>query len=179
MSPASRSFVWALQGLALILVLGLMALLAMAAWTVYRHDIRIFSVQSGSMSPAINTGDMIVTKKVAFDAMAVGDVISYRPMPGGAMTTHRIHSIDTASRRVATKGDTNPQADGFIASRQIEGKAIAYAPGAGRLTGVLRSPAGLIGLIYLPATVIIVGEVRRFERKMQKPYRLSGYEGSC
>lgn len=172
MRQSSCSLVWMLRGLALAAVLGLLLVAALTVWTVRRHDIKLLSVQSGSMEPTIKTGDAVLIRDVAPQALSVGDVISYRTAENGAITTHRVHTMRPTAERPVTKGDANDLPDGQQADFYLEGQAIAVAPYAGRIASLLQTPMGLIIFIYIPATVVVLYEARRLQRNLRKPYRL-------
>ena len=64
-------------------------------------------VLSGSMAPALQPGDLVLTRPVPLAALHVGDVLAYQI--GDVQRVHRIVAID--GRTVQTRGDSNPSAD--------------------------------------------------------------------
>jgi signal peptidase len=74
---------------------------------------------TGSMSPGINPGDVVVSVKTPVSELEVGDVITYSiPIDDRRVETHRIMSIqrsDAGVTTVTTKGDANPTPDPWAA----------------------------------------------------------------
>lgn len=64
-----------------------------------------FAVQSDSMAPRIVRGDVVFVRRIAFEDLAVGDIISARFPDDSGVFTHRITAIDTDKRQVQTRGD--------------------------------------------------------------------------
>src|SRR5690242_9053505 len=71
---------------------------------------KTFLVQSGSMSPAIKTGDLIIVQSQA--EYKKGDVITFTD-DGSKKVTHRIAEVRTKNNSVSflTKGDANQVTD--------------------------------------------------------------------
>ena len=80
-------------------------------------------VLSGSMEPAIQTGDMILLHKADSSQLKEGDVICY--LVSGKAITHRIVEITTGEdgqTRYITQGDANNTADQqAVTADQIQG----------------------------------------------------------
>ncbi|MDQ1364233.1 MAG: signal peptidase, partial [Acidimicrobiaceae bacterium] len=81
----------------------------------------VMSVLSGSMAPAINTGDLVVDNKLTPAQAAnlhVGQIISFRAAPGSSQIfTHRIAEVEPLPNGVVgyvTKGDANDSRDGPV-----------------------------------------------------------------
>jgi signal peptidase I len=73
-------------------------------------DVRTLVFTSGSMAPAIRTGDLAVTRPVALTRLSPGDVVSVLDARG-TRVTHRVVEIDTARHLLRLKGDANAVAD--------------------------------------------------------------------
>jgi signal peptidase len=66
------------------------------------------TVMSGSMEPAIHTGDVVLTERIAPLDVKVGDVVTFRsPDRVNRLLTHRVREITVKGDRVhfVTKGD--------------------------------------------------------------------------
>ena len=117
------------------------------------------TVLSGSMSPTIETGDMIVTRS-GVSNLQVGDIITYRV--GNSLVTHRIMEITTDNGNVAyiTQGDANNTMDGNpITKDQIVGKYQFRIPFAGYVMANLRGWLGIvlaIGILTIMAMTKII-----------------------
>lgn len=108
-------------------------------------------VVSGSMSPAINTNDMIVIQKQ--NDYKLNDIISFNT--GKSIVTHRITEVKDEGGFI-TKGDANNVDDqNIITPDMILGKVIFIIPGIGNLIAYMQSPLGLF-LIALFAFMIII-----------------------
>lgn len=73
--------------------------------------IGVTTVLTGSMSPAIDPGDLIVTKASSVSTVGVGDVIVVDT--GGSTVAHRVVETRPLNglSRLTTKGDANPVVD--------------------------------------------------------------------
>ncbi len=90
--------------------LGLLCvLLAIAAPLL---GVRLLVFESGSMSPTVETGGLALTRTVAADELAVGDIVSVTP-PSGERVTHRIVGIDGTGGQtlLSLQGDANQAPD--------------------------------------------------------------------
>ena len=72
--------------------------------------IRPLVFTSGSMTPAILTGDLAVTRPVDTTALTPGDVVSVFDAHGERVT-HRVVEVDAARNLLRLKGDANTVAD--------------------------------------------------------------------
>jgi signal peptidase len=110
------------------------------------------TVLSGSMTPALPVGEVIISVPVASSELKVGDIVSYLPADDrfhGMSITHRVQSIKTVDGKVTevvVKGDANPVADAPISPEQIKGKMIYSVPYVGNLNMYLhgQGPAPVI-----------------------------------
>ena len=106
-------------------------------------------VLSGSMEPAFSAGDMIlITEKPEYQ---VGDVVTYQM--GSQTVTHRI--IGEEDWQFLLQGDANNTPDiDPVEKEQILGKQVAVIPYLGWLISFLRTPVGLVVLVF--AGVVLV-----------------------
>lgn len=98
------------------------------------------AIVSGSMSPAIDKGDVVIIKRVTPEEVAVGDVIQFRveSMP----IAHRVVAIEEREGGFVfrTKGDANPSVDTDpVLPEQVVGKVVMVVPKVGWATIALRS----------------------------------------
>jgi len=81
---------------------------------------RALIVKSGSMTPAIRTGDIVVTKLVHPDAVRIGDVVTFRdPTRNEDLVTHRVVKIHPEGATIAfeTRGDANTGVEDWDVAR--------------------------------------------------------------
>ena len=116
-----------------------------------------FIVLSGSMEPAIQTGDLIVTRSVAPEKIQVGDVISFREEEN-VVVSHRVTEIDhEGGLSFLTKGDANVGTDpGKVEPEQIEGLFKWRVAGVGRFAIFLQTPVGMLIFIVAPLFLFIL-----------------------
>jgi signal peptidase I len=107
-------------------------------------------VESGSMAPTINTGDVVVLKRLD-RAPRVGDVVAVdvpeeaRSRYGyPAVVVHRVVRV-APNGDLTTKGDARRAADPFTV-RRVNERVVLTIPAAGRALGFLTSTLGLVWL---------------------------------
>jgi signal peptidase I len=114
------------------------------------------TVVSGSMSPGIETGDMVIIRKGSRN-IKPGDIVTYRLED--ILVTHRVQYVsDTNAVEVfITKGDANGIADFKKVERsQILGKYIIKIPMGGYLRAGLRGLPGILIIIGLILIAIMM-----------------------
>lgn len=106
-------------------------------------------VVTGSMSPAIEPGDLVVCRRAA--DYAVGDVIMFRS--GVAIVTHRI--VGGTAEGFTTRGDANNVADTDPVPRgAVVGKVVFTVPKLGIFIEKLRTPLGMTALVLVGFALI-------------------------
>ena len=148
-----RSFAtWAVSAFVLVLLLAAALPLAFGA--------RSMVVRSGSMTPAIRTGDVVVVRPIAPTAAEVGDIVTFdEPGEGEHLLVHRVRAIarDGEQVSVVTQGDANSTREHWnVAADGTIGTVVYRVPALGFAVGWIGSPAGRIGLIVLPALALAV-----------------------
>ena len=123
-------------------------------------------VYTGSMEPAIPVGGIVVIKPVDPETLKIGDIICFK-LTEPTSITHRI--INITDQGFITKGDANEDPDQWIVKKEnVIGKAILTIPFIGYLGYFVRTPTGFILLILLPASVIIIMEIRNIVKELTK-----------
>ena len=87
---------------------------------------RIFRVQTGSMIPKYNIGDVILVREKDEDKIKVGDDVTYKGESGsvkGLIVTHRVKEIEEIDGKLAfhTQGIANNLEDPIVYGKQING----------------------------------------------------------
>lgn len=98
-------------------------------------------ISGGSMSPALEVGDVVIIAKASSDTIEEGDIIQFRDADGMPMV-HRVVEIQETEtgKFFTTKGDANDNADSQpVASHQVTGKAIFTAPKIGWVAIVIKN----------------------------------------
>lgn len=103
-------------------------------------NFRCLIVLSGSMSPAIPAGSVVVIDERAdYEELHVGDIIAYR-LSNGQSVTHRI--AGRKDEGLITKGDANEYKDTFqVTEEQVQGKVLFTVPKLGYALDGIKSKA--------------------------------------
>jgi signal peptidase len=153
--------------LVLILAFIVTAFTVVTSNTDLLFGIRSYTVLSGSMEPTIPTGSIIYTmKNLGYN---LGDVITYK-VSEDKLVTHRVVEIKNNGEVLyVTKGDANAAADASaVTADKVLGKTYFFLPFIGRVSGLLKTPAGLFTVVFLPAIVIILFELWNIKKEIEK-----------
>lgn len=123
--------------------------------------VRLLAVGSGSMTPSINIGDVVVAIPVSPGELKTGDVIVFTG--DSSLIVHRIVE-PSGNNCFVTRGDANESPDPLWAcSGSIVGKVIAVIPLVGLptviLLGFLRSFSSLVSLMLALLSLVYVYHV--------------------
>jgi signal peptidase len=118
---------------------------------------RSFTVRSGSMSPTIETGDMVVARRIDPGSAKPGDIVTFNNPQGGALTTHRVRTVMRTGDqyRFITRGDANNTSEDWSVDADGEIGQIAYrVPKLGYVLSPTSSDKGRWLLIGIPALLL-------------------------
>lgn len=118
------------------------------------------TVLSGSMSPSIPKGSLVVIKPVDPATLVVGDVITWQVRPGEATyITHRIVAVnDTTPLTFVTKGDANGAPDLTpVPAGAVRGRVIFDVPRLGTMADTANSRTGAMVLVGFGVAAIVTG----------------------
>lgn len=130
---------------------------------------------TGSMSPGINPGDVVVSVRTPVSELKVGDAITYSiPIDDHRIETHRVASIkrdDAGTTSVTTKGDANPGADPWTAvlSEDYVYTQAGVVPYLGDGIRALRQPLVQSVLLYGASALLVVVVLSAIWRKPAEP----------
>jgi len=123
-------------------------------------------VFTGSMEPAIPVGSVVMIKPVDPETLRIDDIICFK-LSEPTSITHRIVSI--TDEGFTTKGDANEDPDQWTVKKEnVIGKVILTIPLIGYIGYFVRTPIGLTLLIVLPASLIIILEIRNIIKELRK-----------
>ena len=127
-------------------------------------------VLSGSMEPAIKTGDFILIRDTDPTSLQEGDVVCY--LSSGTAVTHRIKSItagEDGTLRFITQGDNNNAADQLsVAVDQVQGVWNGTRIGGlGNFILFMQTPIGMVLFIICPLLLFVLWDVWH-RRRMDK-----------
>ncbi len=91
-------------------VTGFIVGIALALALPFAFHARPLTVLSGSMVPALDTGDVVVVKRISPLEAGPGDIVTFRdPNRPQTLTTHRVRRISAGDGQVRfiTRGDAN------------------------------------------------------------------------
>ena len=148
----------------LILIFTFLALFFLLSQINFPGVYKVFLVQSGSMTPTLNTGDVVFIKPVS--QYRPNDIITFNSHQNFTVT-HRL--IKENSGSFTTKGDANSVTDqNTINTSDIIGKVFFIIPKIGYFIMFVKSLPGLIILIFIPSTVIIYQEFLEIKKNFKK-----------
>lgn len=142
------------------------AIIGLSVLNIPGFDYKVFTVQSGSMSPTIKTGSIVIVKPS--NTYIVDDVVTFKGESERNVehpqytTTHRI--IRTEDREEGevyiTKGDANDGEDYMgVDPSLVVGKVVFHVPLVGYPVSFAKSKEGFILLIIIPGTIIVYSRV--------------------
>ena len=137
---------------------GMIVALMLAAAVPVIFGGKSFSVMSGSMEPAIGTGDLVMTLPISPGEAAGGDIVTFNdPDDPGRLMTHRVASSERRGDTLhfVTKGDANADAETWsVPADGRIGRVAFRIPELGHVLAVGRSPTARIILITVPALLL-------------------------
>lgn len=134
--------------------------------------IRVLSIQTESMYPTLNPGDLIFDTPVK-DAgeLRVGDIITYWTVINGerVLNTHRITAIYDGGDHLIfqTKGDNNTIEDTLtVHEAEVVGKYASRVGGVGKVVDYLQTSTGFLIVIVLPVFLFFLYHLIQFFRAL-------------
>lgn len=153
---------------------------ALVTLVLLAAGVRPLVVRSGSMEPAIATGDLILTVPVRARAVEPGDVVTFAdPTRGGTSVTHRVRAVQRDGDRlvVETRGDANAVSETWASDADATvGRYAARIPAVGRPLLALSSPPVQAGLVAVLGLAIVAGWFPRPGRKQPVASATAGGE---
>jgi signal peptidase I len=157
-----------LRMLVLWIGLGLLFGVLLAAVAPQLGGYRSFTVRSGSMTPAIETGDVVVTKSISPLSARVGDVVTFVDPEGtGKLFSHRVQSVRAVGDEVAfvTRGDANTSTEHWrVPAAGSIGRVAYRIPKIGYALSWVDSGPARLALIAIPALLLLWGALVRIWR---------------
>ena len=119
-----------------------------------------YIVTSGSMSPTIETGDVIVTQDISPGEIETGDVVTFHDgsSADSGYVTHRVVDIvdEDGERYFELQGDANDNPDeGLVPAEYAQGDLHWHIPYLGYLLLFARSSLGLLVLVIGPGLALV------------------------
>jgi len=126
------------------------------------------TVQTDSMVPTFNVGDLLIDKKVNTDTLKVGDVITYKEVVNNVqiLNTHRIVKIFTDAGLVSyvTKGDHEKDQDIMpVRQSDVVGKWTGHhIPLLGKIMDFIKSQMGIMVCFVIPLALLFIWQLYKF-----------------
>jgi len=162
--------------LALLFILNLF-LYASSHWNADRipgmGSWRVLSVLTGSMSPTIDAGDMVVVTRYSGEVPRPGEVVTYwKDDQTRSLITHRVVQR-LANGYLQTKGDANHEADGgWTDPNRLVGKVVFTIPFAAALQQFLKEPLVMVVILAGFAAYLVHVQRRAGGKKDKGPASL-------
>ncbi len=101
-------------------------------------------IGSGSMSPNILVGDIVVAREVPVESVQVGDIITF--YQDGVTIVHRVIDIQNNAGKITfiTRGDANDSVDPPVLVENYRGKVVFWIPKIGWVSIFVRNTLGKI-----------------------------------
>jgi len=159
---AGKGRVERVSGYLITLLVVTVMLLGVAALLGPHLGWQVDTVVSGSMTPTIDVGGVVISKKIDPRAVETGDIITFRSPTNGRVTTHRVMEVQTGdSLYFQTKGDANEDPDPFVVpASNVLGQVRLHIPYIGYATQYARSPIVSLLMLTVPGLIIIIIEMR-------------------
>jgi signal peptidase len=163
-------------GLLLAVIVGALAVLTVVPRAVHGSAL---TVLTGSMTPSIPVGSVVLVRPVDPGTLHVGDVITYQKQPGKPeYITHRITAIHTGTTPVTltTKGDANRGADPWsVPVTSVRGRVLFHVPYLGTVRnavsgGAIALPLAILGLLgYAVAQLLAARRDKKTAGRRSRP----------
>jgi len=133
---------------------------------LFLQGFRLLVVSSGSMTPTLNVGDIVLVRPVDLERASNGDIIAFSN--GLNVIIHRVVGVDSSGECLVTRGDANSVNDPLWACRDtIIGKAMFKIPYLGYpillfieyIGGVLETLLSITCLLCLTYIAYIIKEI--------------------
>lgn len=132
--------------------------------------LRVFSIQTDSMYPTLNPGDLIIDKAVKDSSqLRVGDIITYWTVINGerVLNTHRIYQIYDGGGHLIfeTKGDNNTISDSLtVHESEVVGIYSSRIAGVGKVFDYLQTSTGFLIVVVVPVFLFFLYYLIQFFR---------------
>ena len=137
--------------------------------TLFGHQ--MYFIRTGSMSPYLEPGDVIISKKYDGGELVAGndgDIVTYYGDVNGnvEMITHRVIEID--GEKIVTKGDFNNTVDSPITKNDIEAVMVYKTVVIDKIYMIISSTWGFWLLIFTPIALLIVSEIVSLVKELKR-----------
>jgi signal peptidase len=147
------------------IAMGFVLMLLIASVLPLAFGDRSLVVRSGSMTPAIDTGDVVAVHPIAPASARVGDIVTFENH--GKLTSHRVRSMGRSGNDMlfTTRGDANTGQEHWkVPANGRIGRVMYRVPKLGFVVVRVQTPVGRFFLIILPALLLAFSLLRKIWR---------------
>lgn len=137
-------------------------------------NLNYYVIQSGSMQPEINIGDVVVSQNLneteVYNSLEVGDIATY--YDGQNYVTHRVYdkAFDKEHNEglFIFKGDHNNTIDkNSVKASQVRGKMVYNLKGGSDLFGFVHSVYGIVTLVAILLMLFMIDNTLEYAIKLK------------
>ena len=113
---------------------------------------KFYDILTGSMSPTINPGSLIIVKEIDDKEINEGDIITFKGNSTSDVTTHRVVEVIEESEGIKfqTKGDANDVLDPILINGNLlVGKVVFNIPYIGKLMSFINQYRVVIVILII------------------------------
>lgn len=113
---------------------------------------KFYDVLTGSMSPTINPGSLIIVKEIDDSEVKEGDIITFKGTSTSNLTTHRVVELIEKNNNIKfqTKGDANDVLDPMlIDGNLLVGKVVLDIPYMGQVMSFINQYRVVIVILII------------------------------
>lgn len=113
---------------------------------------KFYDVLTGSMSPTINPGSLIIVKEIDDSEVKEGDVITFKGTSTSNLTTHRVVEVIEKNNNIKfqTKGDANDVLDPMLVDEGLlVGKVVFNVPYMGNVMSFINQYRVIIVILII------------------------------
>ena len=119
-------------------------------------------VETGSMEPDLNIGDVIVVK--ATDDIEVGDWVVFQERE--MLVVHEVISIN--GDMLVTQGKANNAPDAPFDKKYVKGEVVHVFAGVGNLLRIVKSPAVAFAILALAGALLVLSYKKENQQQQQQ-----------
>ena len=147
----------------IFIILGIIAAITLLSLAT---GLRLCIVQTSSMEPTIPTYSVcLVTTRVSYDDLSVGDIVVYTRASDGEQIVHRV--VEMTDEGVITRGDANRNDDGVsVTPDTLFARYIMHIPYLGYIYVFVRTPIGVVTIValFIALAVLNIATAKREEK---------------
>lgn len=150
-----------------LLLTTLILLIGLSLWSQFRKTPRDYilglapvKVLSGTMAPEIETGDMVIARKVDPETIEKTDIIAYRTDSNAKVAQRVVEVVSEEGISFKTKGNLDGiQEAHIVLPKDLVGKQILTIPKFAYVMDFITEPLGFVLLCIVPVIIILGKEV--------------------